>query len=69
MVRIRMKDIDPVLSEEELAELERAEKLPPCYDEDCPEMTEEMLQQFRRVKNGRRQILPDSKNDCISAIS
>ena len=64
MVRIRMKDIDPVLSAEELEELDRAEKLPPCYDEDCPEMTEEMLKQFKKVSS-----IKDMNGDTVHACA
>lgn len=34
---------------EEIAELEAAEKMPIVFDDDCPEMTGEMLNQFHRM--------------------
>lgn len=34
---------------EQIAMIEAAKKLPVVYDEDCPEMTEEQLRQFKRV--------------------
>ena len=36
-------------TEEELAELERARKMPITFDEDCPEVTPEKALKFRRV--------------------
>ncbi len=37
------------LTPEQIAEIEDAAKYPIVYDEDCPEMTEEQLRQFKRV--------------------
>lgn len=37
------------LTPEQIAEIEEAAKYPIVFDEDCPEMTEEQLRQFRRV--------------------
>ena len=34
---------------EQIAEIREAAKRPIVYDDDCPEMTEEQLKQFRRV--------------------
>ena len=34
---------------EQIARIREAAKRPIAYDEDCPEMTEEQLKQFRRV--------------------
>ena len=34
---------------EQIARIRAAAKRPIVYDEDCPEMTEEQLRQFRRV--------------------
>lgn len=36
-------------TKEELAELERAKKMPITFDEDCPETTPERALKFRRV--------------------
>lgn len=36
-------------TKEELAELERARKMPITFDEDCPETTPERALKFRRV--------------------
>jgi hypothetical protein len=49
IVTMTLADLPPELTEEEIAELEAAEKMPITYDEDCPEMTEEDLKQFRRL--------------------
>ena len=49
MVKINLKDIDNSLTPEEIQELEEAEKKEPVFDEDSPEMTEEMLAQFKRM--------------------
>jgi len=40
---------DTPLTPEQIAEIEEAAKHPIVFDEDCPEMTEEQLKQFRRV--------------------
>ena len=34
---------------EQIAEIREAAKRPIVFDEDCPEMTEEQLRQFKRV--------------------
>ena len=41
------KDQKP--SPEQIAEIRKAAKRPIVFDEDCPEMTEEQLKQFKRV--------------------
>ena len=38
------------LTPEQIAELEALKDYPIVFDEDCPEMTEEQLKQFKRVK-------------------
>ena len=40
---------DLALTCEELAELQRAKKMPIIFDEDCPETTPEKAIKFRRV--------------------
>ena len=49
MAKIMMSELLNPLTEEELRELDEAEKRTPCFDEDCPEMTAAQLQQFRRM--------------------
>ena len=41
-------------SDAELAELDKARKMPITYDEDCPETTPEMAMRFRRVNPVRK---------------
>jgi hypothetical protein len=50
--------IDPgaPLTPEQIKRLDALKDRPIVFDEDCPEMTEEQLKQFRRVKP-----LPDQK--------
>lgn len=48
MVIIKQSDLPPI-TEAELAELEEAARHPITFDEDCPELTPEMLARFRRV--------------------
>lgn len=49
MVMISMNELFYELTEDEREDLENAAKQPVVYDEDCPELTEEMLAQFKRV--------------------
>lgn len=37
------------LTPEQIEEIREAAKYPIVFDEDCPEMTEEQLKQFKRV--------------------
>lgn len=53
-----MHSLPANLTEEEVAELEAAEKMPIIFDDDCPEMTEEMLSQFHRTDMVTIQISP-----------
>ena len=41
-------------TKEELAELERAKKMPITFDSDCPETTPERALKFRRVNPPRK---------------
>ncbi|MBQ1317855.1 MAG: BrnA antitoxin family protein [Lachnospiraceae bacterium] len=54
ITRIHAKDISPELTPEERAEVEAAAAMPSMFDEDCPEMTPEMLQQFKRLRREGR---------------
>ena len=49
MAKIKMSELLAPLSVEEMKELEEAEKRPPYFDEDSPEMTAIQLQQFKRM--------------------
>ena len=58
MAKVTMHSLPANLTEEEVAELEAAEKMPIIFDDDCPEMTEEMLSQFHRTDMVTIQISP-----------
>ena len=49
MMKMSLNDIGINLSDEELLELEAAEKKDIIFDDDSPEMTMEMLNQFKRM--------------------
>ena len=54
MVKMNINDINYELSKEELLELEAAAARKITFDEESPEMTPDMLKQFKRMKkNGR----------------
>ncbi|MCR4935084.1 MAG: hypothetical protein K5990_01210 [Oscillospiraceae bacterium] len=38
------------LAPEQIAEIEEAKRHPIVFDEDCPELSEEQLRQFKRVE-------------------
>lgn len=46
------------LTPEQIAEIEEAKKHPIVFDEDCPEMTEEQLRQFKPVSSRHRTQVP-----------
>ncbi len=54
MVKMKYKEIDGNLSDEEMREMEEAAARTVIYDEDSPEMTPEMLIQFKRMKQKGR---------------
>jgi len=54
MKRISLKDIGEQVTPEELAELKAAEERPIIFDEESPEMTPEMLLQFKRDNRANR---------------
>ena len=41
-------------TKEQIKMLEQAEKMPICFDEDCPELSEEDLKKFRRISDERK---------------
>ena len=49
MAKMTMNEITAELSEAEKAEIETAAALPVVFDEESPEMTAEMLLQFKRM--------------------
>ena len=54
MVKMTLNDLEQNLTEEELQELEAAEKKEPVFDEDSPAMTHEQLMQFKRINHENR---------------
>ena len=54
MAKLNIKELNIELSMDELSELDAAAALPPVFDNDSPEMTAEMLLQFKRVRQGER---------------
>lgn len=64
MGMVRLSDISAELIANELRGIEEAGKLEPVFDEDSPEMTEEMLAEFHRV--GSRERNRRKVSLCIS---
>lgn len=60
MAKVMMNSLPPELTPEEMAELEAAEKMPIVFDDDCPEMTDEMLKQFHKVNTVTIGISPSN---------
>ncbi len=58
MAKITMHSLPAELTDEEIAELESAEKTPISFDEDCPEMTADMLKQFHQMDRITIRISP-----------
>ena len=54
MTRMSIKELNTDLSPEEMAEIDAASKRQPIFDDDSPEMTAEMLLQFKRMHQGER---------------
>lgn len=54
MVKMTLNEIGKDLTPEELLELDAAEKLNIQFDEDSPDMTLEMLKQFKSVNRQNR---------------
>ena len=54
MVRVKLNEIDPKLSEEEQKELKAAEEKPVIFDADSPELSPEQLLQFKRANREGR---------------
>ena len=61
MATIKMKSKPPILTKEELKEIEAAETMPIVYDDDSPEMTPEKLKQFARPDSLSKGNQPISK--------
>lgn len=54
MVKMSIKDLDRTLSGEEMQDLAAAEQMQPVFDTDSPEMTADMLLQFKRMNQEER---------------
>ena len=55
MVKTHYIDFNKELTESQIKELEEAEKASFVPDEDCPELTDEQLRQFRRISEERQE--------------
>ncbi len=54
MVKMTLNDLNTELTEEEIRELEAAEKKEPVFDDDSPLMMKEQLMQFKRINRESR---------------
>ena len=54
MVKMTLNDLKQELTDEELEELESAEKKEPVFDDDSPAMMREQLMQFKRINHQNR---------------
>lgn len=54
MVKMSINDLDRTLSGEEMQDLAAAEQMQPVFDADSPEMTADMLLQFKRMNQEER---------------
>lgn len=57
---VTMNSLPAKLTPEETAELEAAEKMPITFDDDCPEMTDDMLRQFHKMDTVPVRISPSN---------
>ena len=53
MVTFRLTKENAVLTEDEKKMIEEAKKLPPVYDEDSPELTEDMEKAFIAARKAK----------------
>ena len=60
MGKMNLSELDTELTAAEKAEIEAAASLLPAFDDDSPEMTADMLLQFRKMPH------PDRKKQTIS---
>lgn len=60
MAKVTMNSLPAELTPKETAELEAAEKMPVTFDDDCPELTAEMLKQFHRMDMITIKISPNN---------
>lgn len=55
MIVTHICDVNRKLTPQEIEMLEEAENAPFVPDEDCPELTDEQLRQFRRISDERQE--------------
>ena len=60
MAKVIMNSLPAQLTPEEIEELAAAEKMPIIFDDDCPEMTDDMLKQFHRMDKISIKISPSN---------
>ncbi len=60
MAMITMHSVPALLTEQELMELNEAEKKTIVFDEDCPQLTEEQLKQFHKMQDVTIRISPET---------
>ena len=60
MAKVIMISLPAQLTPEEIEELAAAEKMPIIFDDDCPEMTDDMLKQFHRMDKISIKISPSN---------
>ncbi len=60
MAKVIMNSLPAQLTPEEIEELTAAEKMPIIFDDDCPEMTDDMLKQFHRMDKISIKISPSN---------
>lgn len=56
MIKMSIVDLDKTLSVEEMQELAASEQMKPVFDADSPEMTADMLLQFKRMNQEEHNI-------------
>lgn len=60
MAKVMMNSLPAQLTPEEIEELAAAEMMPIIFDDDCPEMTDDMLKQFHRMDKISIKISPSN---------
>lgn len=60
MAKFTMNSLPAELTPEEIAELDALENMPIAFDEDCPEMTKDMLKQFHKMDKVSIRISPNN---------
>ena len=63
MIRMNLDDLPKELTTQQKKMLEEVEHTPITFDEDCPELTEEQLKQFRRVSQQRK---ADNRKETVT---